>query len=80
MKSKFYVRFISIILTFALFIVNLQAQNTNNDIEMADMMRSNGKIYVVVTVLVVMFTTLAAYLFSIDRRIKKIERDKELKN
>jgi len=48
----------------------------NQPIEMADEMRSSGKIYVVVAIIAVIFIGLAIYLFSIDRRLKKIEREK----
>jgi CcmD family protein len=41
--------------------------------EMDTALRSSGKIYVVVVVLTVIFIGLAIYLFSIDRRLKKIE-------
>lgn len=46
----------------------------NQPVEMADTMRSSGKIYVVVAVIAVIFVGLAIYLFSIDRRLKKIEK------
>jgi len=46
----------------------------NNNVEMADEMRSSGKIYVVIVTIVIVFVGLAIYLFSIDRRLKKIER------
>ena len=48
----------------------------NQPVEMADEMRSSGKIYVVVAIIAVIFIGLAIYLFSIDRRLKKIEREK----
>lgn len=41
--------------------------------EMATALRSSGKIYIVVAVIAVIFIGLAAYLFSIDKRLKKIE-------
>ena len=41
-------------------------------VEMADVMRSNGKIYVV-AVIAVIFIGLAIYLFRIDQRVKKLE-------
>lgn len=44
--------------------------------EMADTFRSSGKIYVVVAVVVIIFVGLAIYLFSIDRRLRKIEKEK----
>jgi CcmD family protein len=43
---------------------------------MADALRSSGKIYVVIAIIVIIFTGLAIYLFSIDRRLKKIEKEK----
>jgi CcmD family protein len=48
----------------------------NEPVEMADVMRSQGKIYVVVATIVIVFAGLAIYLFSIDRRLKKIEKEK----
>ena len=48
----------------------------NADVEMAFDMRSSGKIYVVIATIVIIFAGLAAYLFSIDRRLKKIEKEK----
>lgn len=45
-------------------------------VEMADALRSSGKIYVVISTIVIIFIGLAIYLFSIDRRLKKIERNK----
>lgn len=46
----------------------------NNSVEMATGLRSSGKIYVVVAVIAVIFLGLATYLFSLDKRLKKIER------
>jgi len=43
-------------------------------IEMADSMRSEGKIYVVVAILLVIFTGLIGYLFLLDRKISRIEK------
>jgi CcmD family protein len=45
-------------------------------VEMADAMRSSGKIYVVIATITIIFIGLAIYLFSIDRRLKKIEKKK----
>lgn len=46
-----------------------------NDVEMADALRASGKIYVVVVTIVIVFIGLAFYLFSMDRRLKKIEKE-----
>ncbi|MGN8072044.1 CcmD family protein [Mucilaginibacter sp. SG564] len=45
-------------------------------VEMDNALRSSGKIYVVVVTIVIIFAGLAFYLFSIDRRLKKIEKEK----
>jgi len=44
--------------------------------QMADAMRENGKIYVVVLVLSIVFVCLATYLVIIDRKLKKLEEKK----
>ena len=41
--------------------------------QMADGFRADGKIYVVVLVLSIVFTCLATYLIIIDRKLKKLE-------
>jgi len=43
------------------------------EVEMADIMRSNGKIYVVVAVIAAIFIGLSIYLYRIDQRVKKLE-------
>lgn len=58
--------------------IKLFAQN--NDVEMADILRSDGKIYVVVACIVIILVGLLAYLFSIDKRLKKIEKENLPKN
>jgi uncharacterized membrane protein len=59
---------------FALFTVSpLMAQPAET--EMADIMRSNGKIYVVVAVLATILAGLILYLVSLDRRIRRMERN-----
>ncbi len=52
----------------------LQLFAQDNGVEMADSLRSNGKIYVVVICIVIILVGLLAYLFSIDKRLKKIEK------
>ena len=49
------------------------AQQTQS-VDMADEMRSSGKIYVVIAIICIIFAGLAIFLFSIDRRLKKIEK------
>ena len=47
------------------------------EVEMADVMRSNGKIYVIVGIILIVLTGLFVYLFTVDRKLSKIERDLE---
>ncbi|MCO5935329.1 CcmD family protein [Mucilaginibacter sp. RB4R14] len=63
-------RIVSLILMLLCFVA-VKAQN----VEMADKMRSEGKIYVVIGTIVIVFAGLAVYLFTIDRRLKKIEKE-----
>ncbi len=49
-----------------------QAQG-GNKVEMADTMRSNGRIYVVVAVMLTILTGLILYVVRLDRKISKIE-------
>ncbi len=67
-------RKIFVTLFFILQSVQTFSQESNS-VEMATGLRSSGKIYVVVAVISVIFIGLAAYLFSIDKRLKKIERE-----
>ena len=49
---------------------------SNLGVTMDNTLQSSGKIYVVVAIIAIIFVGLALYLFSIDRRLKKIEREK----
>ncbi len=48
-----------------------------SDIEMADLMRSNGMIYVVILVLSIVFAGIIVFLFLIEKRLKKLEKQKD---
>lgn len=51
------------------------ADYNNKDVEMADLMRSNGKIYVVVGVITILFAGIIVYLVSTDRKLSKMEKE-----
>ena len=57
--------------SFLMFITKASAQP---DVPMADGLRAEGKIYVVVAILLVIFLGLFTYLFMMDKRISKIEK------
>ena len=61
-------------LLMLLFVSAAQAQQTASQPEMADIMRSNGKIYVVVAILTVIFIGIVVYLFALDRKLNKLEK------
>lgn len=56
-----------------LITLSLYAQET---VDMADGMRSNGKIYVVVAVLAIILFGLFIFLINIDRKISRLEKEK----
>lgn len=60
--------FFSLMLSFA-----ANAQET----EMADKFREDGKIYVVVTVFAIILTGLFVYVFLLDRKIGKLEKEEK---
>lgn len=63
---------IFLLISFVIISLNLFAQD--NKIEMADELRNSGKIYVVVAVMLLLFLSFITYLFTIDKRLKKIEK------
>lgn len=58
---------------FQLSILLLHAQDSSA--EMADTFRSNGKIYVVVAVLLTILIGIILYLIRLDRKISKLEKN-----
>ena len=47
----------------------------NKTVEMADVMRSNGKIYVVVAICLTILIGLFLYVWNVDRKIAKLEKE-----
>ena len=46
-------------------------------VEMADTMRSNGKIYVVVAVCLTILIGLFIYVFTVDRKVRRFEKNRD---
>ena len=67
-----------LIILFSLFCASSYAQKAEP--EMADVMRSEGKIYVVVAILLLVLAGVAAYLFLLDRKITRLEHSSREKN
>lgn len=47
---------------------------TKKNAEMADLMRSNGRIYVVIAVMLTILTGIILYLVRLERKIHKLEK------
>jgi len=61
-----------VIIIVLLFVSNFAF---GQNVEMADVMRANGKIYVVVAVLATVFLGIIIYLISQENRLRKIEKE-----
>lgn len=61
----------------ALLLINLltYAQETADTVPMADTMRSNGKIYVVLAVILTIFAGIIIYLIRLDKKMSKLEKE-----
>jgi len=59
-----------LILSFCTLAIHAQ------DVKMADTMRSNGKIYVVIAVMLTILAGIILYLVRLDRKISKLEKNK----
>jgi len=64
--------------TLLLTVLSTAILSAQEEVPMADTMRSEGKIYVVVAVALVILLGLVGYLFTIDRKVSRIEKDKNL--
>ena len=49
--------------------------HAQQNVEMADALRSNGKIYVVVLVICTIFAGIILFLLFLERKIKRLERN-----
>ena len=65
-------------LTGWLFLTSTTLAQTSEP-EMADTMRAEGKIYVLVAIILIILGGLFAYLFTLDRKISRLENNQEKK-
>lgn len=63
-----------ILFMFLAFITALSV-SAQDKVEMADDMRSSGKIYVVIAVILTILAGLIFYVWRLDRKITKLEND-----
>ena len=52
-----------------------QSTAPSSQVEMADAMRQNGKIYVVVAVILLVFSGFVIYAFRIDSKVSRLEKE-----
>ncbi len=69
--------FRSFLLSLSCLLFTTLAFAQENKPEMADVMRSNGKIYVVVAVCLTILIGLFIYVFLLDRKITRLEKGKD---
>lgn len=72
MKPQFKKALTLIVLMVIPFFLKAQ-----DKVPMADVMRSNGKIYVVVAVVVIIFIGILLFLISLDNKLRKFEKKDE---
>lgn len=63
------------LLLAAILFTTSQFSYAQEKVEMAEGLRSNGKIYVVVAVLAIIFIGLLLFLINIDRKVSRLEKE-----
>ncbi|BDD05974.1 CcmD family protein [Aureibacter tunicatorum] len=48
---------------------------TNQQVEMADSFRDEGKIYVVIAIILVILSVLVGYMIKVDNKVSKLEKE-----
>lgn len=61
--------------SFAQRIEVTEEDYNNTQVEMADTMRENGKIYVVVLVISLVMGGILTYVITIDRKLRRLEKE-----
>jgi CcmD family protein len=64
-----------ITLFLTILLLSLTSFAQDKPVEMADQMRSNGRIYVVVAVMLTILIGLVLYVVRLDRKISKLEKE-----
>ncbi len=68
-----------LVLLLALNLISLTLFAQQPDVAMADQMRADGKIWVVVGVIALIFAGLITYLIRLDSKLTKIEKELNIK-
>jgi hypothetical protein len=75
MHKKLYTLLLLVSLWFLGIVAHAQDTNSVKKIEMADRLRADGKIYVVIAVLLFILFGLVLYVVRLDRKITRLERE-----
>lgn len=67
-----------LLLLITSLMVNLLALAQDTSVDMADTMRKEGKIYVVVAIILTIFAGIIFFLIRLDRKISKLEKEEKL--
>ena len=79
MKKTYYLLFCVYLLLVNTVCFGQMNTTPEDDVpQMATGMRADGKIYVVIAVLVIILAGICVYLVSLDRRISRLEREQGL--
>jgi CcmD family protein len=68
------------LLLFLLFFITAIAQAQSEGPQMADQFREQGKIYVVISVIAIIFLSIVFFLIYLERKLKRLEKEVEEKN
>ena len=75
MHKKVYALLLFLFFGLTGLAVHAQGGSDSQHVEMADQLRANGKIYVVVAVLIVILGGLFLYVMRLDRKISRLEKE-----
>ena len=64
----------ALLMLFISIMAKAQTETGTGTPDMADAMRANGKIFVVVTALSIIFCGIVIYLISLDRKLRRLEK------
>jgi len=73
--NKRTLRFALLLLLCLPALATMAQESGNAPVEMANAMRQNGKIYVVIAVILTILAGLIAYVVRIDRKLTKLEKE-----
>ena len=67
-------KIIKFLIPLVAFLACVPVFGQNEEVPVADNLRSEGKIYVVVTMILIVLAGLIFYLFLMDRKVKRLEK------